>query len=305
MQRIDLSKPGERKKLIWAGILGVVAIMFLWWTFFGFGGRATPNPQRPTVAPGTTTSSTSAKTKVDGGQASALTDLTDELKEVVIVNYRPDVPEARRNIFSYYEPPPPAAPVASVSTPTPTPTPPLLLAAVSPSSVYARTSDFTLEVSGDRFTPELKIYVDGRELATRYQNPQQLSALIPAAMIVNPGVRQIVVRSSDGKVYSNTAQVNVAAPPTPNYSYIGIISTVHRVDTAMLQDKNNREVLTVQRGDVLGGRFRVTSISEKELVLVDTSLKIKHSLPMTEGERGLSTPSARPTPKVDTEDDEP
>jgi len=305
MQRIDLSKPGERKKLIWAGILGVVAIMFLWWTFFGFGGRATPNPQRPTVAPGTTASSTNTKTKVDGGQASALTDLTDELKEVVIVNYRPDVPEARRNIFSYYEPPPPAAPVASVSTPTPTPTPPLLLAAVSPSSVYARTSDFTLEVSGDRFTPELKIYVDGRELATRYQNPQQLSALIPAAMIVNPGVRQILVRSSDGRVYSNTAQVNVAAPPTPNYSYIGIISTVHRVDTAMLQDKNNREVLTVQRGDVLGGRFRVTSISEKELVLVDTSLKIKHSLPMTEGERGLSTPSARPTPKVDTEDDEP
>jgi hypothetical protein len=44
--------------------------------------------------------------------------------------------------------------------------------------------------------------------------------------------------------------------------------------------------LNIQRGDLLGGRFRVTSISEKELILVDNNLKIKHTLAFSnQGER--------------------
>ena len=39
-------------------------------------------------------------------------------------------------------------------------------------------------------------------------------------------------------------------------------------DTALVQDKNNKNILNVYRGDVLSGRFRVTSISDKELVLI-------------------------------------
>jgi len=63
-------------------------------------------------------------------------------------------------------------------------------------------------------------------------------------------------------------------------------------------------MLNVQRGDLLGGRFRVTSISEKEVVLTDTNLKIKHELALTnQGEKG--NPLQRPTPRVESEDDEP
>src|SRR5207247_10499410 len=121
----------------------------------------------------------------------------------------------------------------------------------------------------------------------------------------SPVSRQITVRSPDNRIYSNSVSLNVAPPPIPNYSYVGIIGTIHHVDTAILQDKGSKEVLNVQRGDVLGGRFRVTSISEKELVLVDTNLKIKHSLPFsTEADRG-SNPLQRPTPKVQSDDDEP
>ena len=36
MELADFSKPGERKKLIWAAVLGLIAIIFLWWTFIGF-----------------------------------------------------------------------------------------------------------------------------------------------------------------------------------------------------------------------------------------------------------------------------
>jgi hypothetical protein len=98
--------------------------------------------------------------------------------------------------------------------------------------------------------------------------------------------------------------LNVAAPPTPNHSYIGIIGSPRYVDIAILQDKNNRELLNVQRGDLVGGRFRITSISEKELVVTDVTLKIKHTIPFTaQGDRG--GPMQRPTPRVESEDDDP
>ena len=176
---------------------------------------------------------------------------------------------------------------------------------MSPSNVYARTADFKLEAAGDKFTPEMRIFIDGRELPTTYKGPQQLSTTIAASIIAAPGARQVVVRTPDNRLYSNQLAINVAAAPTPNYTYVGIISPQNRVtDTALVQDRSNRSIVSVYRGDILGGRFRVTSISEKELVVVDTSLKIKHILPMTEGDKA-SGPLSRPTPRVDAEDDEP
>lgn len=304
MQIADINNPGERKKLIWALALGLVAILFLWWTFFGFGGSSKPtanrNTQNPNQAPANRTAVNSAPVPSDD---ELKTPPPEQLREVVCCASPPSVGEARRNIFIYYEKPPP--------TPTPErpakpiPTPPVLLAALSPSNVYARTDDFTLEVTGDRFTPEVRITVDSRELATRFVNPQQLSATVPAAMIANAGARQVTVRSPDGKLFSNETALNVNPAPVPNYNYIGIIGTHRRIDTAIVQDKGNREILNVQRGDVLGGRFRLTSISEKEIVLVDTTLKIKHPLQMTTDQNRGFGPQSRPTPKVDSEDDEP
>ncbi|HEY5885372.1 MAG TPA: TIG domain-containing protein [Pyrinomonadaceae bacterium] len=298
MELSDINNPAERKKLIWAAGLGLVALVLLWWTFIGFGS-STPSPQqRPTVQVTprpTPPASSTAATVLPIETAENLHPLSYPVSI-------PIVAEARRNIFVYYEPPP--VPVAPPPTPTPPPPPPLLLADLSPSNVYARTSDFTLEVTGDKFTPQVRIYIDNTELATRYRSPQQLSATVPAALISSPGSRQVSVKSSDGILYSNPASLNVAAPPTPNYSYIGIIGTPRFIDTAILQDKNNRELLNVQRGDLLAGRFRVTSISEKELVATDTTLKIKHTIPFTtQGDRGGSLP--RPTPRVEAEDDEP
>ena len=305
MALVDLSKPGEKKKLIFAGVLGLGAILVLYWVLIGFDSRpAQPNrttasatPQRPTT--------TAAQRQTTAAPVSQ--DVQD-LAKFAPIDYTPSsysAPEAKRNIFAYYEPP--ARPVAAPSTPTPTPTPPppILLASVSPPNVYARTEDFKLEAAGDKFTPEMRIFVDGRELPTTYKGPQQLTTTIPASIITAPGARQIVVRTPDNRLYSNQLAINVAAPPTPNYTYIGIISPQNRVtDVALLQDRNNRSVVSAYRGDVIGGRFRVTSISEKELVVVDTSLKIKHILPMTEGDK-TGGPLTRPTPRVDSEDDEP
>jgi hypothetical protein len=66
----------------------------------------------------------------------------------------------------------------------------------------------------------------------------------------------------------------------PNYTYVGVSIKPGGNDTAMVKEKNGRDLLNVQRGDILGGRFRVTGISVTELTLTDTSLNIKHKLPL-------------------------
>jgi hypothetical protein len=302
MALVDLSKPGEKKKLIWAAALGLVAIVFLWWTLIGFDSR-TPTTARATASP--TPQRAAQNTPRSNGTVSPEVKSLEAYSEVRYETASYNAPEARRNIFAYYEPPP--KPVATASAPpaTPEPSPPVLLASLSPSNVYARTADFSLEVAGDKFTPDQRIFVDGRELATSYKSPQQLSATVAASFIASPGARQVVVRTPDNRLFSNPLTINVAAPPTPNFTYIGIISPTNRVDEiALVQERNNKNIINAHRGEVIGGRFRVTSISEKELVLVDTSLKIKHTIPMSEGDKGAG-PLSRPTPRVDAEDDEP
>ncbi|HET6978071.1 MAG TPA: hypothetical protein VFI24_17200 [Pyrinomonadaceae bacterium] len=303
MQLVDLSKPGEKKKIIMAGLLGLGAILILWWALFGFGGN-TPRTTRTTASTTTQPRNTPATTQ----RPQAATPDVQTLASFTPVVYQPssyNAPEAKRNIFAYFDPPKKAPVEVSTPTPTPTPPPPMLLASVSPSNVYARTGDFKLEAAGDKFTPAVRIFVDGRELPTTYKGPQQLTTTISASLIAAPGTRSVVVRTPDNSLYSNAVSIQVAAPPVPNYSYVGIISPVNRLsETALVQDKNNKNLLSVYRGDILGGRFRVTSISDKELVLTDTSLRIKHTLAMTEGEKGAG-PLSRPTPRVDAEDDEP
>lgn len=308
MQAIDLSKPGEKKKLIGAGVLGFAAVIVLWWALFGFGGSSPTTTPRTAATPAPTarTQTTAANRPVP-----PVSQNVADLSLFAPIVYQPSsysAPDVKRNIFAYYVAPvKPQAPVQA-PVPSPTPPPPLLLASVSPSNVYARSPDFKLDIAGDKFTPAVKIYIDGREMPTTYSSPQQLSTNVPAALIGAPGSRSIQVRTADNTLYSETVALTVAAAPTPNYTYVGIIGERTRVnDTAIVQDKSNRtSFLNVHRGDVLSGRFRVTSISEKELVMMDTTLKIKHTLPMTEGDKGgYGNPMARPTPRVESEDDEP
>lgn len=303
MALVDLTKPGEKKKLIFAGALGLGAILVLYWALIGFDSRP---PTRTTTTTTQQRPATTAQRQAAAAPASAEVLNAARMAPIEYIPSSYNAPEAKRNIFAYYEPPVVKQPdVATTPTPTPEPPPPVLLASVSPSNVFARTGDFKLEAAGDKFTPEMRIFVDGRELPTTYKGPQQLSTTISSSLIATPGARQIVVRTPDNHLYSNQLAINVGAPPTPNYTYIGIISPQDRVtDTALLQDRGNKNIVSAYRGDVIGGRFRVTSISEKELVVVDTSLKIKHVLPMTEGDKSAG-PLSRPTPRVDSEDDEP
>ena len=217
MSLVELSKPGEKKKLIWAGALGLVAIIVLWWTFIGFDSGP-KTAARPTATP------TPQRAAQQNPQRPANGTVSPEVKNLEAfteVQYNPasyNAPEAKRNIFAYYIPPPKPVVTPTQPPPSPTPTPPVLLASVSPANVYARTAEFKLEAAGDKFTPAMKIFVDGRELPTSYKSPQEVSATVPASFIAAPGARSVVVRTPDNSLFSNGATINVAAPPTPNYS---------------------------------------------------------------------------------------
>ena len=297
MALVQTNSPADRKKLIAAIVLGVVAIAVLSYALFGGSSSSTPKKTVAGATPSPQRSPGSAR--VDA----SIPSLEDPPPVQPIPANFPSQPgaEPRRNIFAFYEPPPAPSPVIKIPVPSPTPTPPLLLASVSPANVYARTADFTIEVSGDKFTPAVRVVLDGRELPTRFIGPQQLAATVVAALIANSGTRQISVRNADGSLYSNEATLNVAAPPIPNYNYVGIIARRHFDDWAVLQEKNSKDIVNVQRGDLVGGRFRVTSISERELVVTDTTLKIKHTIPFTR-DPSLGN-QMRPPQRADTDED--
>jgi hypothetical protein len=295
MQLFDPNNPNEKKKMIAAAVLGVAAIAVLGYVFFGGSSKkATTNN---TIARATPTPAKITKDNPD-----TVADDPSIYQRVVYNGAVAAGSEADRNIFAYYEPTPRPLPPPYIPTPTPAPTPPLTITSLTPSNVYARTpADFSLQVMGDKFTPAFRITIDGRDLPTRFVNAQQLLTTVPATLVANPGVRQVMVRSNDVALYTNTLSLNVTPPPTPNYNYIGIIGKPRFNDTAVLQDKGSKDLVNVQRGDVVGGRFRVSSISEREIVLVDTTLKIRHTITFTVD--SATNPQFRPP--VRATDDEP
>jgi len=299
MKFFDPNNPNEKKKMIAAGALGLVALIVLAYVFFGGSSKPTTNTNKiartsPTPRPPTTVPETPDAPPDDD---------CSYCREVRYDGSIPPVSEANRNIFAYYIPPPPTpTPQPYVPTPTPLPPPPLIASSLSPSNVFARTpADFSLQVSGDKFTPAVHIFIDGRDMPTRFINAQQLFTTVPMNLILNPGVRQVEVRTPDRKLYSNQLALNISPPPTPNYIYVGLIAKPRYNDTAVLQEKSSKDILNVQRGDPVGTRFKVVSISEKEIKLIDITLKITTTIPfsMDQSSGGAYRPPAR------TVDDEP
>jgi hypothetical protein len=123
---------------------------------------------------------------------------------------------------------------------------------------------------------------------------------VPANLITNPGTRRVEVRTPDRNLYSNPLAINVTPAPVPNYNYVGLIGKPRYNDTAVLQDKSSKEFLNVQRGDPVGQRFKVVSISNKEIQLIDITLKITHRIGFST-DQSSSGPYRPPTRTVDDE----
>lgn len=267
--------PAERNKMIAAIALPVVALIFI---IYMFSGPSTPSgvATSPTPRP-----KPRASISQPGGNNTGDADGIDPatLTEVNFPQTSYDGSDGGRNIFAFYEklPAPVAPAVPATPTQTPTPPPPWVLASLAPQSVFASTGNFTMQVSGDKFGPGATVFVDGQPVPTQYKSMQQLTATVPASSISSPGQRQVKVSTPDGKFYSNTTSLNVMQPPAPTYTYVGLLKRA-RSNTAVLKDSKG-ELYSVHEGDIVEGRFRVASISERGVDVVDKDLNIKHTLP--------------------------
>jgi hypothetical protein len=293
MKFLEGKSPAERNKIIAAMGLGGLAVIALAYTLSGFlfttkAGSPTPS-KTPTPTPTVNRSSDTAVNGIAEGDLAYLT---------MPVSYLPTSfsSDAGRNVFSFYEPPPPTpySPtpyIAPTVKPTPLPTPlPQTLAYMSPSTIYAGSKTFRMEVGGDKFTADTVILFNGSELPTNFISAQKLTADVPAVLIASEGGKTVMVRTPDGKLYSNQAMLQVQPPPVPNFEYIGLVEKKHRNnDMAMLREKGKTEVAGFRLNDTVGERFRLISISGREVILEDRSLGFKHRLPFSDGGKSGST----------------
>ncbi|MFN3330046.1 MAG: IPT/TIG domain-containing protein, partial [Pyrinomonadaceae bacterium] len=224
MKFLEGKSQKEKNKIILAVVLGILAVVSLTYTLSGFfvsGKKTTSASARQTPSP----------TK-DAERPQPLNQ--DDINSYWLttpVSYNPSAflaPEPTRNIFAFYEPPPPdpfqPTPIPTVELPKPTPTPPLTLTSITPQSVYAGTKSLKLQVSGANFTPDTYIFWNGIQLPTNFVNSQVLTADVPATLIANEGAARIEVRSPDGKLYSLPLILNVQPPPRPQFKYVGLIA---------------------------------------------------------------------------------
>ena len=293
--------PTERNKIIAALVLGVLALGSL---FFAFGGTRmfSSSPKitvsvSPTPKPSATVPTNPNDFKIP-----------TESEQSFVYGTTPIVccgvstgPDPGRNIFAFYEPPPPTpyvpTPLPTPPPPSPTPTPGIFITGVNPQSVYAGSRGFRLEISGERMQPDAKIYFSQNELPTSFVNEQRMVADVPANFIAGEGPRQIMIQTPDGKIYSNAVSLNVQAPPKPQFQYIGMIArTRSNNDTAYFMEQGRQTPLSARLSDVVGGRFRLLSISAEETVFEDVSLGFKHKLQLFRPAPGTAVSSQPPRP---------
>jgi hypothetical protein len=300
--------PAERNKLIAAIVMPLLALIFVFQMFSGSSSKSSNTSTSPTPRV-----KKSAPTANGQQAANAQPDPATELIGIMTPIGCCPTPfggsDAGRNIFAFYvKPLPPPAVVTPPPPPTPTPTPPIELRALAPQSVFARTAGFTLQLTGDKFGPAARVYIDGQEVPTQYKSMQQLSANVPASFISSQGQRSVLVRTPDGQFYSNTVALTVMQPPAPTYTYVGFLRR-QRGNTAVLKDAKG-ELYSVRLGDLVEGRFRVAEISDRGVEVVDKDLNIKHMMPFVDARGPGAGPgrvpgSIQPPPPEPEGDEEP
>lgn len=270
----------ERRKKIAAGVLMVVFVFVLSWQLGVFTSDAPATPTvtaKPLTSPSPKGSPTPARVK-------ATEQIVDEqLRSEFAFNKATPLDGSGRNIFVYPTPTPPPPPPTPSPTPIPTPLP-ITLVGLLPGGVVGKTPDnITLAVNGLKFPNDARIFLDGREIKTTFQDASHLTGLITPDMIHNAGNLGVQVRSaSDPQMYSNSLSLNVAEPPAPPYRFVAIIISKPGA-TAVLKSQSDDQVVNVKKGDFPDKtrRWEVKNIIPQRIELYDVQLKITHFINFT------------------------
>lgn len=285
MKLFEGKSRSERNKMIAAIVLGVLSLAVLYYAFFAgsssgrtsAGAKPTPTPTR-----GSATQTSPSRVEMPSEQDQML----DMTTQPIVYNASVfGVRDPGRNIFAFYEPPKPTPyqptpmPVITPPPATPAPTPEIQIASMNPSSIYAGSNGFRIEIAGDRFTQDTKIYFDQQELPSTFVSEQRMTVDVPSVLIRNDGRRNIMAQTADGVRRSNIFLFDVQPPPRPQFQYVGMIArTRSNNDTAYFQESGKPLPTSARLNDVVGGRFRLMSISSAEVVLEDVNLGFRHRL---------------------------
>ncbi len=298
----------ERNKIIAAAVLGLMCLVVFYFAFLrgSFGSGPATAAVKPSPSPKVSTSG-AADPQARKIPSQAEQDL---YAQTTPIDYRPGIfgaPDPGRNIFAFYEPPPPCRencptplpPPVVIITPTPAPTPHFQIALLNPQSLYAGSKGFRLEVAGDNFTPDARIYFNQQEMPTTFVSSQKLTADIPGVLLTSEGQKQVLAQSGDGTLYSNPVMLDVQPAPKPQVQYIGMIARKRsNNDTAYFLESGKQIPMAARLNDVVEGRFRLLSISAQETVLEDVNLGFKHRLKLFEpppGTQPAQPGGGRPT----------
>lgn len=304
MKLFEGKTPAERNKLMAAIVLGALSFLVLMYVFVlpMFSSKKTIAQTSPTPKPSATPKNDSADNSMPN---MAEEEFVYSTTPVFYVS-PPSAPDAGRNIFAFYEPPPPTpySPTPTITpkptefpTPTPAPPPPFALFGVSASGgsvIYAGQNGFIMEISGDRFTPEAQVTVNGAAVPTTFHSPQRLTAEIPSSYLANPGNLFITIIANGG-LYSNQLAFTVQPKPLPQFKYIGYnLRSGNNNNTAYIKETDSSPQKPVRLNEDVG-RFKVISISRENLRVKDNFLGFEHIVPIEKptSQGGTTPPNTR------------
>jgi hypothetical protein len=270
----------ERKKLLIAALLMVVLGGVIYYQFFGGGDAPPAVGARPTPTLRQAPPSNASRAAIAASNEIA----TEPLPVELLAGKAIPTSGTGRNIFIYPPPPPPPTPTPT-PTPIPTPPPPIILSAINPAGVIARTAAFRLTVVGAPIPPDARGFINGREYPTSIVNETQMTVAVPAEAIAAAGTARVEVKSaSNAQLYSNVLNLNIAEPPAPPYQYIALYIDKKGVHTAVLKSQTDGKIFNVKQGETIN-QWRVLAISVQKIDLLDTNINVPHAVRFT-GEGG-------------------
>lgn len=270
-------KSKETRNKLLLGVLLLLLVGVVYYQFFTESDGPNPTPRAASGAARTTPSSTPPRPT--GGTPAPI--ISQPLDLASMVRGGQSSGGTGRNIFIYPTPtpPPPPPPPSPIPSPTPWPIP---VFSLNPGGVFARTADFALTVFGEKMPQDAQGFINERAYPTNFVNATQIRINVPAEAIRAPGNLTVKVRSkSDPALESNPIPLQVNAPPEPPYKYIGIITLKNIPKAVLATQGDDNDVYNVKKGDVVGGKWRITNITPKRVEIEDIGIKVSHIINYT------------------------